>query len=75
MSVCLNDTKEDLRITKINNWMNCIQDQVKWKEVLSRSELSNNEVVLPDEEARLRVKSLKFLFNVLGTCVSRLSML
>jgi hypothetical protein len=37
VSVRLNDTNADLRITKINNWMNCIQDQVKWKEVAEKA--------------------------------------
>lgn len=28
-----NDIKEDLRVMKINNWTECIQGHVKWKEV------------------------------------------
>jgi hypothetical protein len=32
-----NDIKEDLRIIKINNWTKCIQDQVKWKEVVEKA--------------------------------------
>jgi len=39
-----NDIKENLRIIKINNWTECIQVRVKWKE---RPELSNSEVVAP----------------------------
>jgi hypothetical protein len=31
-------TKEDLRIVKINNWTKCIQDRVKWKEVVEKVE-------------------------------------
>jgi len=32
-----NDIREDLRIIKISNWTNCIQDQVKWKEVVEKA--------------------------------------
>jgi len=32
-----NDIKEDLRIMKINNWTKCIQDWVKWKEVVEEA--------------------------------------
>jgi hypothetical protein len=33
-----NDIKEDIRIMKINNWTECIQDRVKWKEVVEKAE-------------------------------------
>jgi len=32
-----NDTREDLRIIQISNWTECIQDQVKWKEVVEKA--------------------------------------
>jgi len=32
-----NDIKEDLRIMEINNWTKCIQDRVKWKEVVEKA--------------------------------------
>jgi len=32
--------KEDLRIMKINNWTQCIQDRVKWKEVNEKAKNS-----------------------------------
>jgi hypothetical protein len=35
---------------KINNRTKCTQGLVKWKEVVTRPKLSNNEVVAPDEE-------------------------
>jgi hypothetical protein len=41
------DIKEVLRTTKINIWTRCVQDRVKWKEVV---EEVNNEVVAPEEE-------------------------
>jgi len=31
-------TKEDLIIVKINNWTQCIQDRVIWKEVVEKVE-------------------------------------
>jgi hypothetical protein len=31
-------TKEDLGIVKINNWIQCIQDRDKWKEVVEKVE-------------------------------------
>jgi hypothetical protein len=30
--------KEDLRIMKINKWLKCSQDRVKWKEVAEKAE-------------------------------------
>jgi hypothetical protein len=32
-----NDIKEDLRIMEINNQTKCIQNQVKWKEVVEKA--------------------------------------
>jgi len=32
-----NDIREYLRIIKISNWTKCIQDQVKWKEVVEKA--------------------------------------
>ena len=32
-----NDIREDLRITEIRNWTKCIQDQIKWKEVVEKA--------------------------------------
>jgi hypothetical protein len=34
---CENDITEGLRIMKINNWTKCIQDRVKWKEVVEKA--------------------------------------
>jgi hypothetical protein len=31
------DIKEDLIIMKINNWAKCIQDRIKWKEVVEQA--------------------------------------
>jgi hypothetical protein len=33
---------------KINKWTKCIQDWVKWKEVVEKPKLSNSEVAAPD---------------------------
>ena len=33
-----NDIKEYLRIMKISNWTKCMQDRVKWKEVVEKAE-------------------------------------
>jgi len=32
-----NDTRDDLRIIQTSNWTKCIQDQVKWKEVVEKA--------------------------------------
>ena len=32
-----NDIKEYLRIMKISNWTKCMQDRVKWKEVIEKA--------------------------------------
>jgi len=32
-----NDIKEDLRIMKINDWAKCIQDRIRWKEVVEKA--------------------------------------
>jgi hypothetical protein len=32
-----NDIKEDLRIMRVNNWAKCIQDRIKWKEVVEKA--------------------------------------
>jgi hypothetical protein len=47
-----NDIK-DLRTMKINIWTRCVQDRVKWKEVV---EEVNNEVVTPEEEDEEEVR-------------------
>jgi len=44
------DIKEDSSIMKINKWTKCIQDWVKWKEVVEKPKLSKSEVVASDEE-------------------------
>jgi len=31
------DIKEDLRMMEVNNRIKCIQDQVKWKEVVEKA--------------------------------------
>jgi hypothetical protein len=31
-----NDIREDLRIIEISNWTKCIEDQIKWKEVVEK---------------------------------------
>jgi len=33
-----NDIKEDIRNKKKNNWRECDQDRVKWKEVVEKAE-------------------------------------
>jgi len=49
-----NDLKEDLRITKINNWTKCVQNRVKWKEVVVKAKTLKNIVVAPDEAENTR---------------------
>ena len=38
-----NDIKEDIRIMKINNWRECVQDRVKWKEVVESSVVTSEK--------------------------------
>jgi hypothetical protein len=33
-----NNIKGGVRIMKINNWKKCMEDRVKWKEVISKAE-------------------------------------
>jgi hypothetical protein len=42
-----NDIKEDLRIMKINNWTECIQDRVKWKEIVEKAKSFKNKILPP----------------------------
>jgi hypothetical protein len=44
-----NYLKEDLRITRINNWTKCAQNPVKWKEVFLKAKTIKKVVVAPDE--------------------------
>jgi hypothetical protein len=43
------DLNENLRITKINNWTKCVQNRVKWKEVVVNTKTIKNIIVAPDE--------------------------
>ena len=45
-----NDTKEELRVMKVNNWTKSIQNRVKWKEVVEKAKFSNSGVVVSEEK-------------------------
>jgi hypothetical protein len=55
-----NDTKEGLRIMKINR--QCIQDWVKWKAVVEKAK-TFSVVVAPDEEEAEDIKVMILLFE------------
>jgi hypothetical protein len=42
--------KQDICQMKIKNWIACVQDQGKWKEVVEKAKTFNQEVQRPEEE-------------------------
>jgi len=44
-----NDLKEYLGITKINNWTKCVQNRIKWKDVVVKAKTLRNIAVAPEE--------------------------
>jgi hypothetical protein len=52
-----NDLKEDLKITKTNNWTKCVPNRVKLKKVVVKVKTIKNVVVAPDEAEDLWFES------------------
>ena len=50
---------EDISQMKIKNWIACVQDRGKWKEVVEKAKTFNQEVQrLEDKEEELNVQEL-----------------
>ena len=43
---------------KIQNWVACVQDRGKWKEVIEKVKTFNQEVQRPEEEGELWMYTL-----------------
>jgi hypothetical protein len=39
---CENGVKNDLKITRIHNWKDCIQDRHKWKGIVEKAKTFND---------------------------------